>query len=134
MDQNKIPKCFICNEIFKDFKELARHVIANKKTHGKSYFWAQKVLTDAERLNFKTQSFEGRSPLTEEEREAKRESRRELSGEDHMVSTFCPHCKNSHTERIPQEYIESNTAWREKGKLVVLCDGCMSQKSRRIYL
>lgn len=126
MQQNnepKIPQCFTCHEVFDDFKALARHCVENKSTHGKSLKWAAKVLTNVERLNQK-QDFSGRAPLTEEEREAKRECVRELSGELKSTMCICPRCQRRFPQRVELEHYSNPLAWRKNGSIMLMCEAC----------
>lgn len=122
-NEPKIPQCFTCHVVFGDFKALALHVFENKSTHSKSLKWAAKVLTNVERLNQK-QDFSGRAPLTEEEREAKREAQRQISGEMRSATCTCPHCQRRFQQRIEVEHYFNPLAWRKNGSIMLMCEVC----------
>lgn len=122
-NEPKIPQCFVCHTTFNDFKALARHIVENKKTHHKSLKWASKVLTNVEYLN-KKQDFSGRSTLTEEERESKKECVRELSGIRETAMCLCPHCNARYPTKVEIEHIKNPTAWRKNKYLMLLCLTC----------
>jgi hypothetical protein len=128
MQQNnepKIPQCFICGrKDFKDFKELARHIVENKNTHHKSLKFAAKILTDVERLNKKQQDFSGRMPLTEEQKAARKECVRILSGETKAAFCLCPACGKKHPMKIELEHFQNPMAWRKNGNIMLMCEVC----------
>ena len=130
MTENKIPECFACHEVFDTYKELALHVVANQNTHRKSLKWAAKVLTDVQRLNAKQDKPQGRIALTEEEKEAKKDCQRQISGELSFTRVVCPSCLQVRSERIEIEHLENPTSWRWKGKIAIECDNC-GQDSRK---
>ena len=120
-----MPICHSCNKPFPDFKELARHIIANKKTHRKGLFWAQKHLMNQRALDKKaTMLAKNHNPLTEEDKENKKDTRRVLSGQLKNANTFCPKCKRAGIYQFPIEYAESPDAWRTGKSLVKLCVNC----------
>jgi hypothetical protein len=63
-------------------------------------------------------------PLTEQQSQAKEDTRRYLSGEVRMVQTLCLRCKRPSVQPLPVEYVESAEAWRVDGRLVVYCNSC----------
>ena len=65
-----------------------------------------------------------RVPLTDEQREAKIDTRRELSGEAKLVTTICPKCNKGERKMIEVEHTDEPMAWRIKDCLVVTCEGC----------
>ncbi len=119
---NKVTvSCHSCGAIFADYKELALHILSSRKEHRKGKKWASKYIMlrgKRDKPDFQ------RTPLTEEQKESKKEMKRELSGENKTGLVFCPHCKTNHQQSLPVEYVDSPTAWRIKKMLVILCSGC----------
>jgi len=117
--------CLSCQQTFPDYKELALHIITNKATHRKGRRWANKYLTNQRALDKKvTTQGKERSPLTQQDIENRRDTRRELSGQTKMSETLCPKCKHNGVRSFPIEYAKSPTAWRVGKSLVKLCVGC----------
>jgi len=122
--------CKFCGKPFTNYPDLARHIIQNRTTHkGKGRRWAQSFLLNTQYLDKKVsqqQSFEGRIPLTEEQKQAKEDAHRELSGIEKTVMCTCPapKCQRNFPERLPVEFIQSNFAWKISGKFAVTCLDC----------
>ena len=117
-------QCFCCNAIFEDYQELANHVKNSKTGHRKSKKWAAKVLLNVTRLNQKKE-LQQRTPLTAEQKESYQETKRELTGTQQNIITYCPSCKQGHRENLPSEFIKSEQAWRTpRGTLIILCQNC----------
>lgn len=113
--------CHSCGQPFDNFHDLAVHIAGSRKGHRKGKKWASKyILLNGRRDK---QNFQ-RTPLTEAEKENKREMKRELSGETKSGLVFCPHCKTKHQQTLPVEYVDSPSAWRIEKMLVILCSGC----------
>lgn len=106
-------QCHTCKQVFADPKKLAKHIVANKKTHKKQY-WAQSVLSDKKRLDRKLSMRKlERTPLTDEDREAKEDTRREISGATKLVPTVCPRCKRpGNLQQLEVEHTDNPVAWR----------------------
>lgn len=121
-----MPNCNTCGYHANNFKDLAKHIIENRRKHPrKSVVWAEKFLTNAKWLNQKRDKPQGRTPLTEQEKKNKVDAHREVSGEEKRVITICPHCNSVSRQAIAVEYVESPTAWRNKGNnLMVNCFSC----------
>ena len=115
--------CHSCNLSFVDYKELALHISTSRKGHRQGKKWAAKYMMKVRALD-KRNNGGGRSPLTEDDKENKKNTRRELSGDNEHVATFCPHCRKKTKQVLPIEYTRSNEAWRLKDYLVVLCQNC----------
>jgi len=116
--------CRICNQDFEyDWHSLAKHISISKKGHRAGKKWAAKYLLQVNRLNAK-RDLPQRVPLTEEQKEARRDLRREISGDTQRVLTLCPHCKSQAVSVLPVEYTQSPIAWRQNNNLVVLCEPC----------
>lgn len=122
-----MPACNVCHELFDDFGKLAHHIIANKRTHRKGRTWAAKYLA-THSLSLKAlrgNQFEGRTPLTEGQKEAKKDTVRELSGETQYVETICPKCKIKDHRKLEAEYVKDPNIWKSKnGVIFRLCEGC----------
>jgi hypothetical protein len=119
--------CNSCHKPQLDFKALALHISSEKKGHRKGKLWAAKFLTKVRELDRKVtnQNRPEKVTLTEEQKEAKRNTIRQISGKFKTVLCVCPECKKGHTENIEIEYIESNASWvSPTGHPMVLCGGC----------
>lgn len=115
--------CHSCQKVFEDYKELALHIQSNKKGHRKGKKWAARYIMRVRQLD-KKKELNGRVPMTEEQKENRRDNVRELSGETEQLLTICPHCKKGHRELLPVEFSQSRDAWQVKDRLVVLCPIC----------
>jgi hypothetical protein len=123
-----MPTCHACHSEFPDFKELAIHIMANKKGHRKGRMWAAKYimingLSPDKRIDRKTDHI----ALTAEQKEAKKDCKGTISGIRKMVETVCPKCKRMEHQSLPVEYIGRPLAWRKDNRLVILCEGCGSK-------
>jgi len=116
--------CFYCTSFNnKTPLEVAHHIFDDHPSKRRG--WATKVLTNVEQLNYKVDHKpQDRVPLTEEEKEAKRSTQRQLSGHEKPVQTLCPVCNSHGYQVLPVEYVTSNFAWRNQGTLIVSCQGC----------
>ncbi len=118
--------CLACGENFEyDWTALALHISKEKKGHRKGKKWAANYLLKTRKLNQK-RDLTARTPLTEEEKESKREMKRELSGEEERVKTYCPQCKTGSSAVLPIEHTQSPDAWKVKDRLVLMCNTCRS--------
>lgn len=116
--------CRACGYDGKDWKDLAHHIQSSKKGHSRGKTWAAKILTNVEFLNQKRDMPE-RTPLTETEKAAKKNSVSEVSGNTRMVMTLCPKCNKVTSQALPVEYVGSPRAWRaSNGALMVTCQNC----------
>ena len=119
-----MPKCFNCDEVFPDYMALALHITSAKKGHRKGKRWAAKYLM-LNKISIDKKRNNNRTPLTEKDRENKRNSKLELSGQTQTLLTYCPKCKKSYKQAVPVEYAMSPTAWRNtKGILIMACPNC----------
>lgn len=121
-----MPQCHSCGDIFPDWKALADHIATSKTGHRKGKKWAAKIRmvnSLSAKARYGKKNFE-RTPLTEEQKEAKELSQRELSGEIEVVTTVCPKCKHQAHQVLPVEFTQNNHAWRIKALLPVFCEGC----------
>jgi hypothetical protein len=124
--------CHQCQELFKDYMELAVHIMSNKKTHKnrKGRVWAANYVS-SHSLSYKAQhELSQRTPLTDEQKvtmaENKEKARRELSGATMMVKTICPikRCGLKSYEPLPVEFTKSPSAWKVGDRFVKVCSGC----------
>jgi hypothetical protein len=125
--------CRTCQKPCEDWGELADHILKcckikgnphNKDRSGK--MWAKRYVhkNAINKLMKIGREFNPPTPLTDGQREAKQDSRRELSGKVELVNTLCIKGKHNAQQLLPVEYTRSPQAWRENGILVVICDGC----------
>lgn len=120
-----MPKCNSCNEIFEDFRDLAKHII--RKRHRKGRIWASRFLMRQRQLDRKASFATDRTnftPPTAEDRLNKQSTYRQLSGYTENAYTICPRCNRKSLYNFPVEFIESLDAWRKEDCLVKLCAGC----------
>lgn len=107
---------------FKDYTELAVHILSSsKKTHKHGRIWAAKY---SNRKTLSKRIFGEYQPITDEQREAKEDTRRELSGETKLVPTRCPRCKTGSRQMIEVEHANNPEALRIDNYFVILCEGC----------
>jgi hypothetical protein len=116
--------CHSCNKHFGDYRELALHISSSRKGHRKGKRWAAKYLMHVNALARDELLNRGRMPLTEGQKQSKRDAVRQLSGQQESVLAICPHCKKGHGMMLPVEFSHSREAWRVGERLVVLCRGC----------
>lgn len=120
--------CHACGQPFENYGELAFHISSTRdKAHRKGKRWAAKYLHRAN-LN-KRDNDRGKIPLTEEQKDAKEDLKRELSGNTEMVLTYCLGCKTGIRQPVPVEYSQSPNAWRTgNGTLIMPCPRCQMAK------
>ena len=121
--------CLSCNKtILGDRTDLAQHIMSAKRGHDRSKRFAARILTDVRRLDRKVTFLarnKGRTKLTEEQKQIKKDLVRQVSGAVQSVLTVCPKCCKGHEEKLEVEYINSPSAPRShSGKLLRLCEGC----------
>ena len=121
-------KCLSCGkDDIADYKELAKHIIGNKKTHKNksSQYWAKTYLSNHKYLDRKLSMRKlERTPLTDEDRIAKEDTRRELSGATKVVPTICPRCKTGNRQTLEVEHTDNPLTWRIGIAFVKMCDSC----------
>ena len=116
--------CHSCGADFETFSELASHIMSEpRRTHKHGRKWASSLLLKVSQLN-KKDDFENRTKLTEQEKENKRDTKIELSGEKTYVNSKCPACKRVHPEVVEVEFARSRDAWRVGDNFMILCHGC----------
>ena len=114
--------CHDCQEEFETWVELAQHIISQKKTHQrKSRVWALKFLSKRDNVK----EHKARMPMSDELKQAVKENVREISGETKKGLVKCPQCRQLHSAEIEVEHLV-DWAWREDGKLMILCGDCRS--------
>lgn len=119
-----MPDCRICGESQDDWKQLALHIIKNKKTHRKGLNWARKFLSKQQILDRRLANRNREHiTLTDEDIASKQDSRREISGQMVRAKTICPRGYHPDIQELPVEYTESPEAWRIQDRLVVVCAG-----------
>lgn len=114
--------CNSCQKSFPDYKELAKHIMLNKKGHKQGRVWAAKFLSKINILDRKP--LHGKVELTEEDKENKLSTIRQISGENELVLAMCPKCRKGHRELLPVEFTRSSQAWRTGKALMVMCQDC----------
>ena len=129
-------KCWTCGRIdFINWGALADHKLNSKdKEHRKDKagrIWAanykyKHVFYDKEKKD------QVRTPLTDEQREAKEDTHRELSGQTKLVPVKCPRCRNHNIPDVPRyerleiEHVNEPNALRIDNCFVKMCNGCRS--------
>ena len=115
-------KCYYCPFEFEEYLDLAKHINSthpHKRNKWAATFVLKKILFKEQDKN------EDRIPLTESEKEAKRSTIRELSGREYTVFCRCPRCNQTFQEKIPIEFLTSNTAWKSShGEPIISCFNC----------
>ena len=120
-----MPDCKTCCLPFEDWPKLVDHILDNKSIHPKysvkfalSYKLKHAMFEPAKKQ-------EGRIPLTEQEKENKIDTQRQLSGEMQIVKTLCPSCNAKPYQNLPIEFVQSPYAWRKNELLVTCCNRCI---------
>lgn len=119
----RMINCRFCNYTCEEFSELAKHIVAQKQTHRHGMKWASSFLLKVNILNQK-KDFQGRIPLTTEEKESKESCERELSGMVKTAQTVCPNCNHSTIQVLPIEYVNSGIAWKLGKSFMINCPAC----------
>jgi hypothetical protein len=113
-------KCYYCPSEFEEYLDLAKHI--NSEHARKRNKWAATFVL--KNVLFEKQKDEGRVPLTESEKEAKRSTQRELSGREKPVKILCPLCKSHGYMSIPIEHSTNSYAWHSNDSLMIICNSC----------
>ncbi len=119
-------KCWTCGRTdFESWGDLAKHKLEMKdKAHRKD----KAGRTWAANYKYKNvlmkQQDRASTPLTDEQREAKVNTKRELSGEKRIVPVKCPRCNTGRRDFIEVEHVENPQALRVDNCFVKLCEGC----------
>lgn len=125
--QNKIPICRECNAKFKDWKELAQHIIQEKRSHKnrKSRIWASKVLCEKKnKQEFKQVADDPDKEKTELGDENRENRTMQLSGNFRAVLCYCPKCQTPFQTKLEEEYLALDNIWTIKNKPAILCEYC----------
>jgi hypothetical protein len=119
--------CRTCGDEFKDYHELALHIVSKKHRQGR--IWAHKFLAGkANRPEIHRFVENPDYEETEYGKENREKAERHLSGENEYVATHCPRCNRGARQLIPLEYTQSQFAWRNKlGLLMVSCPNCINK-------
>jgi hypothetical protein len=122
-------QCRQCGAIFENYGELASHINTTKSHHRdrKAVKWAANF--QLKHILYKPEHKE-RIPLTEEQKESRRNLMVELSGETQNVIVVCPKCKTRRREAVPVEHTQSERAWRINKELAIFCQNCSQVKGR----
>ena len=123
MTKQLLYKCLSCGADFWDYQSLALHILASKKGHRKGKKWAAKYI-NRHVLNKKKTEYNGRVPLTAEQKANKEDTRRVLAGGQRVAEIVCPHCHKPSRVALEVEYVSSPQAWRIQGRLVKMCANC----------
>jgi len=118
-----VIKCLSCGKEFEDYQSLALHISSERKGHRKGKKWAAKYIS-RQVISKQKVEFNGRVPLTAEQKANKEDSRRVLSGEQRVAETVCLKCKRVSRVVLEAEYVSSPHAWRIQDRLVKMCNSC----------
>jgi GTP cyclohydrolase FolE2 len=124
--------CRTCGkDDFNNWGELANHKLDSKdKAHRKdksgriwaaNYKYKHIIMKQNDKERYHT-------PLTDEDRIAKEDTRRELSGVSRIVATMCPRCKAGSRLTLETEHTDNPQAWRIGKCFVKLCNNCGGAK------
>ena len=117
-----MPDCHTCHRQFENWQKLALHISLGS-CKGKRF--AAHVLQDVkERKEIKKIPVNPDYVPTEFGNENRRNAVRELCGEQEYAGTICPTCRRISRELLPQEFVNSKTAWLIGDKLAVNCQIC----------
>lgn len=122
----QIPSCRVCGEAFGEWTDLAKHIVKLKDVkHKKGRRWALKFLSNAKYLNQKKDA-PVRTKLTEQDKDNKTSTIRELSGENEIVNTVCPglRCHLKGRAALPVEHAGNPDAWKIGDRFVIYCNAC----------
>jgi hypothetical protein len=124
-DKNMVV-CHSCGRSdFEDYKALAIHISSEKKGHKKGKRWAAKFILMNGLSSKNKFEHKERVPLSEQDKDNKEDSHRELSGNMEYVNTKCPKCRRFTPRTLEVEYVESITALRgDNGVLMMYCSNC----------
>ncbi len=130
------PNCWVCHRTdFQNWDEVYQHMIDKFKMandpHSKSRsakLWTKKyrhrnAINKLKKIG-KKNDFEGRVTLTNEQREAKEDTRRELSGKMVVVPVRCPRCKAGSRQFLEAEHVNAPHALVIDNCFVKFCEGC----------
>lgn len=125
MTDNDI-RCIACGKVCADYQELALHISSSRAGHRKGKRWAAKYLL-VHGLSAKAKNdyqYEGRIPLPDNYHANKASTVLTLSGNTHIVETYCPHCKRTRIKPVPEEMLTLSHLWKHNGIIVKICLNC----------
>lgn len=125
--QTKIPTCHQCNIRFESWKELAQHIIKEKRTHKNrnSRIWASKVLCEKkDKPKIKPVASDPDKKETALGEENRENRSIQLSGEFSVATCICPKCKNRHKQSLEVEFLSLEHLWLLNEKPAVFCESC----------
>ena len=127
-DETRTYQCFCCNhDPFNSPKELAQHIMTQKKGHHKSKIWAAKVIAGAtlrNKVEIKPIPKDPDYKPTELGEENRANMKLQLSGKTHPITCLCPKCKRQHLESLEIEFLRLPNLWIIENKPAVLCGNC----------
>jgi hypothetical protein len=125
-ERSNLPQipCHICNLNFESYPALAQHILRERKTHRKSQKWAASFNLKVNILNQKKDAPTGRVALTEDEKQNKIDSHRELSGQTRAVFCLCSKCNTKFLANIEVEFLTDHGAWIINKMPVFSCTSC----------
>lgn len=96
---------------------LARHILRYKRHPRKSKLWALRYLETLKQR-------ENRVVLTENQKQARRDTKITLSGKTRVVQTVCIRGKHAVMQSLPVEYLDSPNIWTINGRIIANCAVC----------
>jgi hypothetical protein len=127
MTLNPRVTCHQCGKECKDWLELARHIVAEKKTHKvkKDRTWALSFISKRpNQVEINRVANDPDKIKTDFGEENRQNRSRQLSGEQVYANVVCPKCKKIHRPLLEMEFTKDCEAWRLGDRLVKLCQGC----------
>lgn len=122
--------CRTCDKEFENWDGLATHINSAKdvlhKKDRSGKMWAKRYIhrNAINKLNKIGRVLPYRTPLTDEDRIAKEDTRRELSGQKKLVPTICPRCNTGQRQPLEVEHTDNPQAWKLKNCYAIMCEGC----------
>ncbi len=120
--------CHICKQKFPTWDDFANHILKDRLGHRPLLKWANKYKRGknkrrAQKYERNKKNRDRLPPKTKEQEDALKGTRITLSGKKEKVKVLCLSGKPIHIETIelPIEYVNSETAYRINGLLVVNC-------------
>jgi hypothetical protein len=130
--QEESKDCKICSwvNVEDTWIELAHHILENKFTHKSGLKWAQTFQLKFAKYEIKKPEYEGRLPYTEEQKEARENCVRPVSGIESVVMCICPNCRQNFQFRLAKEYVEDDGVWKIGNNFAIVCEYCRRSKSK----
>ncbi len=124
-------KCRTCKQSFESWGNLAHHINSSKdKAHNKDRagkMWAKRFIhknTINKMQKSVRKEFAPRTALSDEQKEAKKDTRRELSGEMKIVPVKCLRCHTGSRQFLEAEHVNNPDALIIDNCYVKMCEGC----------